>query len=158
MAEIRCPPRLSRAGWRLYAGDLCVAHAGAAGLKPVRRRLGCPQPASRRWVWLVPILASRWWQPNRCTLMVAAGPAHLLAGRGGGWAPAPHQLRATGQGTGKVLRDGGCWPSTINLSTSHSAKGCYGKNALIWILRDEKWPETRRWLITGCRKWWAVWF
>lgn len=104
--------------------------------------------AGRHWVWLFTILASRWWHANRCTPMAGPSPVHLLTGRAGGCTPAPRQLQHVllpGMAEDKVVRDGGWWPSTINLFTLCSEKGRYGKNALIWIFRDEKWMVTRRW-------------
>lgn len=79
----------------------------AAVLKPVGKRLSSPQPAGAG-CGVFTILASRWWQVNRCTPMAAPSPAHLLAGRAGGWAPAPRQLQRLllpGMAADDVVRD-----------------------------------------------------
>jgi len=65
-------PFLVGAGWGLGAprgraeqagAHLCAARAAAALGKPAGKGLNT---AGRRWVWPLAILASRWWQANRC--------------------------------------------------------------------------------------------
>lgn len=85
--------------------------------------------------------------PDHCTkLFTSARPTNsALAAT----SPTPAgALAATKSGPDKVQRDGGPWPSTINLLIWCALEDKQGRNALIWMVCSEKEKQrvwTLRW-------------
>ena len=112
--------------------------------------------AGRRRVWLFNILANRWWQTNRCTQITAPSFLHL-PGAQCAYSDFPHAswgLGSTKHGPDKVYKDGGPWPSTINLLIC-ALEDKRGKNTLIWMVCSEKRNKECR-PRGEVRKWQAV--